>query len=128
MAVVLFVDDEPDTLKTLQKAVGMFGHQALLARSGQEAFLRLKETRPDLIFVDMQLADTDGLTVIRQFKRNVDTASTPVVVLSAGAELDCAKRAAAAGAQGFVCKPIRLQDLLEIINQYLNGEPQGSAA
>jgi CheY-like chemotaxis protein len=123
MAVILFIDDETDTLGMLQKAVELFGHQAILAKTGVEAFARATEASPDLIFIDMQLADLNGLDIIKQLRQNKLTASTPVFVLSAGAELDCAERARAAGAQGYLCKPVRLKTLLDVIAGQLVGKP-----
>jgi CheY-like chemotaxis protein len=123
MAVILFIDDETDTLGMLQRAVELFGHQAILAKTGVEAFARATEASPDLIFIDMQLADLNGLDIIKQLRQNKLTASTPVFVLSAGAELDCAERARAAGAQGYLCKPVRLKTLLDVIAGQLVGKP-----
>jgi CheY-like chemotaxis protein len=123
MAVILFIDDETDTLGMLQKAVELFGHQAILAKTGVEAFARATEASPDLIFIDMQLADLNGLDIIKQLRQNKLTASTPVFVLSAGAELDCAERARGAGAQGYLCKPVRLKTLLDVIAGQLVGKP-----
>ncbi|MFZ6031621.1 MAG: response regulator [Chloroflexota bacterium] len=118
MAYVLFIDDEPDTLVTLKKAVELFGHQAGMAYSAEEAFKSIQETHPDLVFVDMNLADTSGLAVIHRLRAEKNTASLPVIVLSAGPELDAAARVQAAGAQAYMLKPVRLQSLLEAINQY----------
>jgi CheY-like chemotaxis protein len=123
MSVILFVDDEPDTLGTFQKAVELFGHQAILANTGVEAFALAVEASPDMIFIDMQLADTNGLDIITQLRQNELTASTPVFVLSARAEVDCAERAREAGAQGYLCKPIRLQTLLDVIDGQFAGTP-----
>ena len=119
MAHVLFVDDEPDTLFTLQKAVELFGHRASLASSGEQALQIATEQVPGLIFVDMNLPDMDGLTIVRQLRANPPTANIPVVMLSAGPELDSAERAQAAGAQDYLLKPVRLQTLIDIIEKYV---------
>jgi CheY-like chemotaxis protein len=121
MACVLFIDDEPDTLMTLKKAVEMFGHQADLAYSGEDALAKLQQSLPNLVFVDMNLADTSGLEVVRQLRANPTTAALPIIVLSAGPELDAADAALAAGAQAYMLKPVRLQALLDVIAQYAPG-------
>jgi CheY-like chemotaxis protein len=119
MAFVLFIDDEPDTLVTLQKAVELFGHHANLAYSGQDALQKLLVSQPDIVFVDMNLADMSGLDVLKQLRANPQTANLPVVVLSAGPELDAAEQAHAAGAQEYMLKPVRLQALLDMIGKYV---------
>jgi CheY-like chemotaxis protein len=118
MAVVLFVDDEPDTLMTLKKAVELFGHQANLAYSGKDALQKVGEINPNLIFLDMNLADMNGLELLRALRANPQTAHLPAIVLSAGPELDAAEHAQAAGAQAYMLKPVRLQALLDAIHQY----------
>jgi DNA-binding response OmpR family regulator len=123
MAVVLFVDDECDALETYQKAVELFGHKAILAPSAGQGLSMALENSPDLIFVDMSLPDMDGLNLIYRLRGDDRTACTPVVVLSAGAELDAAERVHAAGAQSYINKPIRLQSLLDLINESLSKGP-----
>jgi CheY-like chemotaxis protein len=120
MARILFVDDDPLTLTLLTKAAEIFGHQAILAHSGTEALHVVTEQSPDLIFVDRLLADMDGLAVIRNLHAYPRTISTPIVMLSAGQELDIKEAALSAGAVAFVHKPIQLQALQEIICQYTN--------
>jgi CheY-like chemotaxis protein len=118
MTTVLFIDDEPDTLTTMQKAVEMFGHKAILATSGKEAPRVAAEQLPNLIFVDMNLSDTDGLSIVRALRQQPATANIPVIMLSAGPEADAADRALSAGAQAYILKPIRLQTLLDTITKY----------
>lgn len=118
MARLLFVDDEKELLNTLKKAVEMFGHQALLASSEEQAMSIALAECPDLIFVDMMLAETDGLSIVRQLKLpGSPSAQIPVVVLSAGPELDAGELAQQAGALDYLLKPVRLQTLLDTIHR-----------
>jgi len=93
MAHVLFIDDEPDTLFTLKKAVELFGHQASLAGNGTEALELATALQPNLVFVDMNLPDMDGLTVVRRMRGNPATVQIPIIMLSAGPALDGASKA-----------------------------------
>ena len=120
MRRILFVDDDPLTLALLAKAAEILGHQAILAHTGEEALRAAAEQAPDLIFVDHLLEDVDGLVVIRSLRAAPQTTSIPVVMLSAGQELDGKEAALAAGAAAFVQKPILLQALQEIICQFTN--------
>ncbi len=124
MALLLFVDDEPDTLSTFKKAVEMFGHHAVLANSGQEALRLASEILPELIFVDMMLTDMNGLDVVRNLHENERTASIPVIVISAEPGPDVAERAQAVGARDYLLKPVRLQILLDMIDESISANPR----
>jgi CheY-like chemotaxis protein len=118
MARVLFIDDDPMTLETLGKAVEVFGHQSIWATSGQEALNSAGKDTPDIIFLDMNLPDIGGLALIEKLRRVPALSATPLLVLSASPELDAAELARQAGAQAYLNKPIRLQTLLDAIQQY----------
>jgi len=118
MACILFVDDDPFTRETMAKAVQVLGHQALLAGTGQEALAIISENNPDLIFIDMMLPDIDGVALVDSVHSQAATQDIPILMLSAGPELDASERAKAAGARDYINKPIRLQALLDVIHEY----------
>lgn len=118
MARILFVDDDPLTLETLKRSVELFGHQAVLASSGETAQALVIEQPPDLIMTDMNLPDTDGLSLVKQLKENPHSADIPVVVLSASPEVDAGEISLAAGAEEFLTKPVRLDKLQSVIEHY----------
>jgi CheY-like chemotaxis protein len=118
MARILFVDDDPLTLETLKRSVEIIGHQALLASSGEQALSLVAEQSPDLIITDMNLPDTDGLTLVKRLKENPAVSRIPVVVLSASPEVDAGEISMSAGAEEFLEKPIRLDLLGSVIERY----------
>jgi CheY-like chemotaxis protein len=118
MACILFVDDDPFTLETLNKAVQIFGHQALLASSGEQALALAVDHPPDLIMTDMMLPDMNGLTLINRLRQEETIAQIPVIMLSASPEIDVASISLEAGAEAYLNKPVRLQSLLDIIQRY----------
>jgi two-component system, cell cycle response regulator DivK len=118
MATILFVDDDPLTLALLAKTAEMYGHRPLLALSGGEALESAVELCPDIIFVDHLLADMDGLAVIRSLCANAATGSIPIILLSAGQELDIEHTALSAGAVAFLHKPVQLHVFQEIVDHY----------
>lgn len=121
MARVLFVDDDPQTLEVLGKAVGVFGHQALWASDGQAALRIAVEQSPDIVFVDLSLPDMDGMALIPHLQQMPGLAEIPILVLSASPELDVAELARKAGARAYLNKPVRLQTLLDTIRTYTGG-------
>lgn len=118
MARILFIDDDPYTLETLGKAVEVFGHQPLWATNGQEAMQAASQQDPDIIFLDMSLPDIGGIELIGKLRGVASLTDTPILVLSASPELDAAELAIKAGAQAYLNKPIRLQTLLDTIQQH----------
>ncbi len=118
MARILFIDDDPLTLETLRRSAEIFGHEAVLASSGEQALIMISEAPPDLIMTDMMLPDTDGLSLVKDLKRNPSAADIPVVMLSASPEIDASQLALEAGVEEFLPKPIRLQTLQDVIERY----------
>ena len=123
MARLLFIDDDTDTLLTLKKAVEMFGHQPTLASTGEQGLRVAAQLLPDLIFVDHNLTDMSGMDVVEGLRQNAETTNIPVMMLSAGPELDAAERAKAAGVREYLLKPVRLQILLDVIQKYTSNLP-----
>jgi len=118
MARVLFIDDDPSTLETYTKAVELFGHRAILADTAEKALEIAAAECPDLIILDVRMPDMDGFELLTRLREGGSTASIPVVMLSAGAEMDAADQAQAAGAVEYLSKPIRLNKLIDTIQQY----------
>lgn len=115
---VLFIEDDPTTQEVLSRAVNLLGHQGQAAFSARQALASLDAGQPDLIFVDIQLADMHGLDLVRLLRQHPQTTHTPLIMLSASAELDLPQAARAAGADDYLQKPLRLHVLEEIIQKY----------
>jgi CheY-like chemotaxis protein len=118
MARILFVDDDPLTLETLKRSVELFGHEAILASSGEQAETLIADHQPDLILTDMRLPDMDGLTLVKSIKESPTAAEIPVVMLSASPEVDVSEISLEAGAEEFLTKPVRLETLQDVIKRY----------
>ena len=69
-ALILAVDDSPDTLELLQRHLGSAGHTVMTARSGEEAVRMLEETAFDLVITDLKMPAMDGLDLIRHIQMN----------------------------------------------------------
>ncbi len=118
MAVILFADDNPVTLELMGQAARLLGHQALLVKSGKQVMEKVKTNHPEIIFLDMMMPDQNGLQVLGMLRKEPDTQDTPVFILSAGSSLDDERASLAAGATGYLSKPISLQTLIDLINRY----------
>jgi CheY-like chemotaxis protein len=86
MALILVVDDDPDTLATLQALLSVLGFDVATARSAQEALRSIEERRPDLIITDCEMPRMSGLALCRELRDHDQTADIPIVLYT-GKEL-----------------------------------------
>jgi CheY-like chemotaxis protein len=84
-----------------------------VAVDGHSGLLRARQTQPDLVLLDMQLPDMDGLAVLRALRADPATAGLRCVALSANAMPDDIAAARAAGADDYWTKPIQFPDFLD---------------
>lgn len=119
MANILFVDDEPLTLRLLLQAATILGYQGITASTAKEALHLAVEQRPDLIVTDVNLDGQQSLEMIEQLSQSEATRHIPIVTLSALDLSEIQEQARARGAVASLEKPIRLQTLLEVIREHV---------
>ena len=118
--LVLIGEDEPDNQVILQTVVeSLVGVRAEVAGDGLAVLASVRRERPSVILLDLMMPGLDGFQVTRQLKANPDTASIPIVAVSAMARPDDREAALAAGCDDFVRKPFELDDLEAVIRTYL---------
>lgn len=110
MAKILVVDDEHLTVEMLSQYLGFMGHDAIPAYSGRQTWDRLAYEEPDLILLDIQLPDENGLDICRKLRQEDATRSLPIIIISAHFP-PMTREATAAGANGYLAKPIKLDAL-----------------
>jgi PAS domain S-box-containing protein len=91
------------------------GYRVTVARNGREVLERAREERPDLILMDIQMPEMDGLEAIRRIRADADLADVPIIALTALAMSGDRERSLAAGANDYLSKPVRLKCLVEAI-------------
>ncbi len=105
---ILVVDDELTLRETLQYHLQHQGYEVVLARTGPEALSLARETRPDLILLDLMLPGMDGLEVCRILRRE---SSVPILMLTARAEEIDRVVGLELGADDYLAKPFSLREL-----------------
>ena len=119
-ALVLIGEDEPDNQIILQTVVeALVGARAEVAGDGLAVLASVLRERPKMILLDLMMPGLDGFQVTRQLKADPETASIPIVAVSAMARPDDREAALAAGCDDFVRKPFELDDLEAVIRTYL---------
>ena len=109
---LLIVDDEPFTVEMLQTFLQISGYETVGAYNGEDGLVLIKVERPELLILDLMLPDIEGYEVCRRIRQNPETATIPVLILSARAESSSKERAMAAGADAYLTKPVKLPELL----------------
>jgi PAS domain S-box-containing protein len=118
-AVILVADDSALTRAPLSEYLTKLGYQVFSAGSGTEALAALAEGAPppDLVLLDIQMPDVDGLTVLRRARAAGVT--VPILAFTALAMTGDRERCLEAGADDYVTKPVRLKDLASIVYHHL---------
>lgn len=119
-ALILIVEDDPSNATFLQDAIQHWGYRTYHASEGLEALAWLTSHSPDLILMDVNLPDLDGLTVTRQLKLNPYRMHIPIVAMTALVMVGDRERCLAAGMQDYISKPINSDRLAAILERYLN--------
>ncbi|GIZ51646.1 response regulator [Noviherbaspirillum aridicola] len=115
MARILVVEDTPANMKLMLLILATAGHSALQAATGRDAIAVALAEKPDLILMDVQLPDMDGLSAARELKALAATRHIPIVAVTAMAMRGDRERILAAGCDGYVEKPIDYRKLLDDI-------------
>jgi len=117
---ILIVEDNNDSLEILGLRVTTFGYEAIKARNSKEAIACVEAKRPDLIFMDMDLPDVDGVKTTAILKQNPKTSQIPVVALTAWMSELWREKALKVGIVGYLLKPVTPQTLRQTIEQFTN--------
>ncbi|MGD1904828.1 MAG: diguanylate cyclase domain-containing protein [Leptolyngbyaceae cyanobacterium] len=117
--LILIVDDLPTNLKVLRGLLADTGHKLTFARSGRQALERVKLALPDLILLDLMMPEMNGLEVCRYLKQSPQTASIPIIFLTASHEREHLLQAFEQGAVDYVTKPFQPGELLARIKTHL---------
>ncbi|HUJ29363.1 MAG TPA: response regulator [Myxococcales bacterium] len=118
-ALILVIDDKELNLKLVRQLLERRGHRMVEARSAAETMERLQAERPDLILMDVQLPDVDGLTLTRELKKDPAFRDIPIIAVTSCAMPGDREQALAAGCDGYLTKPIDKNELLAVIEWHL---------
>ncbi|MBM3952755.1 MAG: response regulator [Rhodospirillales bacterium] len=100
------IDDDPTTVQMMTALIAQSGHAVKSATSSLTALADILVQKPDVVVVDLMMADVDGIELCAMLRAKPSTAATKIVVVSAKTYEFDRKRALAAGADGFIQKPI----------------------
>jgi two-component system, NtrC family, nitrogen regulation response regulator NtrX len=117
---ILVVDDEIGIRELLSEILRDEGYRVALAENAGQARNWRKQTRPDLVLLDIWMPDTDGITLLKEWA-SCGLLTMPVVMMSGHGTIDTAVEATRMGASGYLEKPVPLQKLLNTVGRALRG-------
>ena len=119
---ILVVDDNPANMKLVSDLLEWSGYQISKAMNAEQALEAIRQTKPDLILMDISLPGMDGLTLTRKLKADDATKRIRIVALTAFAMKGDEKKAFDAGCDGYITKPIDTRKLPDQIARVLRKE------
>jgi two-component system, cell cycle response regulator DivK len=120
---VLVVDDEPDHREICRAVLMHSGYDVLEASDGEEAIRLARTESPDAILMDVSIPRIDGWEATRILKADEATARIPIIALTAFAVTETREKAARAGCDAYLAKPIEPHGVVEEIRRHI-GDPR----
>jgi CheY-like chemotaxis protein len=117
---ILLVEDDALGREVLRRSLVLLGYGAEVAASGEEAVAAAARRRYDLVLLDCRMTGIDGFEALRRIRAaEGEGARTRVVAMTADASPGFAERIRAAGFDGFLAKPFRVEELKALIERWL---------
>ncbi|OLP17332.1 hypothetical protein BST81_16130 [Leptolyngbya sp. 'hensonii'] len=120
--LILLAEDNEANIDMFTTYLMAQGYRLLLAKDGQQAIALSAAQKPDVILMDVQLPGTDGLEATRQIRSNGQLNHIPIIALTALAMPGDQERCMAAGVDAYLAKPVKMKQLVAVIQQLLNQE------
>jgi DNA-binding response OmpR family regulator len=127
MASVLVVDDDVDMRDVITLKLELAGIQTAAEADGEAGLAAALETRPDVVLLDWMMPKLSGLEVCRRLREAPETASLPIILLTAKAQEADVERGFAAGADDYIVKPFSPRELVSRVNALLARSDRAAA-
>jgi DNA-binding response OmpR family regulator len=118
---ILVVDDEENLVLLMSAILQQEGYAAISANSGEEAVAAYAEAKPDLVLTDIHMPEINGMELIKIIRKQDQ--NTPIITLTGFASLESMIEAYRLGADEFLVKPFKIDELLSIIEELLSANP-----
>jgi two-component system cell cycle response regulator DivK len=116
---ILLVEDDFMNMKLAQHVLESEGYTVVKATTGQEALQQISNTYPDLILMDIQLPDIDGMTLVRIIRAKDTTRETTILALTACAMKGDREKILKTGYNDYISKPISVEKFISTVRRYL---------
>jgi two-component system cell cycle response regulator DivK len=118
---ILYVEDHPDNMALVKRAMEARGYEFLWAPDGLKGFEMAETHQPDVILLDINLPDIDGYEVARRIRNSSKSTLVyvPIIAVTANALRGDAEKALAAGCDVYMSKPINIRELWARVEGFL---------
>jgi len=119
MSTILIVEDNERNMKLVRDILQYRGYKTLEAATGGEGVRLALEQRPDLVLMDIQLPDIDGITALGLIRRDTSLDAMPVLAVSASVMPEEQQKVVGSGFDAFITKPINLKQFVATVDRFL---------
>jgi two-component system cell cycle response regulator DivK len=118
---ILYIEDNPDNMLLVQRALESRGYRLLKAENGIDGITQAEQNNIDLVLLDINLPDIDGYEVAQRLRKSSksDLAYIPIIAITANALKGDAERALEAGCDVYMSKPVNIRELWARIEAYV---------
>lgn len=127
MTRILVIDDEQDMVSAIKLRLEANGYEVIAAKDGPEGLNKARMEKPNLIILDIMLPRLDGFKVCRMLKYDEKFKNIPIIMFSAKVQKRDIERGKEMGADAYITKPFKADELLAKMKELL-GEKKSSAA
>ncbi|MBN1312357.1 MAG: response regulator [Anaerolineae bacterium] len=128
MSKILYVEDNFQNFRLVMRMLMLEKqkHELVQAATGTDGLRMAADLKPDLILMDINLPDIDGVECTRRIKEDPQLKNIPIVALTANAMVGDREHYLAAGCDGYLRKPLNRADLQKVLSDFLNGNGNGN--
>ncbi len=119
-ARVLYIEDNPLNMRLVSKILRNMGYEMLEAMDGLTGLKMVETEMPDIVLVDVNLPDIDGLEIAARVKDRAELRHIPMIAITANAMYGDRERCLEAGCDDYVAKPVSRMELKNVIERFLN--------
>lgn len=115
---ILYIEDNPQNMRLVRKMLEAVGYHFIEAQDGLSGIEAALIHQPDIILMDMNLPDMDGLSVTAELRSLSQFATTPIIALTANAMHGDRERITSRGCDAYLAKPISRNELINTIHRF----------
>jgi len=120
-AKILYIEDNIDNMILVKRILEIEGYEVIQAETGEEGLAKAFESHPDIVITDINLPDIDGYTITTKLKQDQGTAHIPIIAMTANVMKKDKQTVFEAGCDGYISKPIDVDELPIQIENFLKG-------
>jgi DNA-binding NtrC family response regulator len=118
---ILVIDDDRFILKSFSRVLTSRGFEVETAETGKQALEKLKQSAFDLALIDVCLPDMEGTDLLKNAKKELE--KTIKIMLTGHPSVETSEKATFEGADTYIVKPIKMDELISVINFFLKPKP-----